>query len=100
MVSASTLKCPPALVFAYLHLQFAYGVVSQYLFMGDGDLKGAKIAAAGLRPVVLALDFASLLKISDHHNGRRLLLPYQSPEIHSSLGQRTYGRELVNSQLG
>ena len=76
-------------VYLYLHFQFAYGVVCQYLLSRDGDFEGAETAAPSLWPVALALGLLSLLQVSDHHDGGRPLLPHQTPEVHQSLWQRT-----------
>ena len=73
----------------YLQSQVADGVVCQYLLTSDGDLEGAKVLCVLVWPVLVALGLASLLEVSDHHNGGSPLLPHQPPEVHHSLGQGT-----------
>ena len=76
-------------VVTYLKCELADSVVSQYLLLCESDLKRSKSVTACVRPVLVALGPASLLQISNHHNGGRPLLPHHPPEIHHSVGKRS-----------
>ena len=70
-------------------LECAYGVVGEGLLISDGDLEWAEGLGPSLRPVLLALDLASLLQVRYHDNCRGPLLPHQTPKVNVCLWKRT-----------
>ena len=69
----------------YGHLECPNCVISKHLLISDGDLEWPKALVACFWPVLLTLDLIAFLDVGHHHNGRRLLLPHQPPEVNNSL---------------
>ena len=73
------------------------------IFSGASDSQSTVLdGLADLRPVVVALDSASLDDRGQHNDQRRLALPDHVPEVHAGSGQRSLRSDVpeMRSQLG
>ena len=81
--------------FTYSNLKGPDGVVSKHLLVSNGDRERTKLLLSSFGPIQFTFDFLAFCEVSQHDNRGWPLLPYQTPEVHKSVGSGTYKQAMT-----